>query len=133
MAKCLNVDCIKEVFSQEGKRQKKTCSDSCRQKVWQKNKQNKQFIKIPYEEWERLTTIENNTLKKVIEKTVTPVKDNLATSFKKSLELANEIYNDSERFFTITDIPLKKEFRVIEKGESGLDYSIAKREFLNNQ
>ena len=73
MAKCLNVDCSNEVVSQEGKRQKKTCSDSCRQKVWQKNKQDKQFIKIPYEEWERLTTIENELLKRVIDKTINGV------------------------------------------------------------
>ena len=126
MAKCLNVDCSNEVVSQEGKRQKKTCSDSCRQKVWQKNKQDKEFIKIPYEEWERLTNIENNILKKVIEKIDKP--------FKKSIELADEIYNGSDRFFTITDIPLKKEFRLREKDENVFEYGAAKSEWkLNNQ
>ena len=54
MAKCLNVDCNNEVVSQEGKRQKKTCSDSCRQKVWQNNKKDSKYVRVLRIEWEKL-------------------------------------------------------------------------------
>ena len=129
MAKCLNVDCSNEVVSQEGKREKKTCSDSCRQKVWQKNKQLQQFIKIPYEEWQRLTNTENELLKKAIEASTKPIRDKIYTELMPLIRITP----DSKKEFVV-DVPLNKEFRPIMKGEEGLQYTMAKREWkLNNQ
>ena len=129
MAKCLNVDCSNEVVSQEGKREKKTCSDSCRQKVWQKNKQLQQFIKIPYEEWQRLTNTENELLKKAIEASTKPIRDKIYTELMPLIRITPDFKKEF-----VVDVPLNKEFRPIMKGEEGLDYTMAKREWkLNNQ
>lgn len=65
MAKCK--ECNKEVKQSEGKKIKLFCSDSCRQKNWQKEKKSKKQMKcIPIEEWNdvearvnKLTAIEN--------------------------------------------------------------------------
>ena len=129
MAKCLNLDCSNEVISQEGKRAKKFCSNTCRQKSWQKNKQESKFIKIVYEEWKRLTDLENGLLKKAIEVTTIPIRDKMRTELMPLIRITPDFKKES-----VVNVPLNKEFRPIMKGESGLDYSIAKREWkLNNQ
>ena len=65
------------------------------------------------DDWLRVATIENDIIIKNIETVVKPI--------------ANKV--------EIASVPLlnKGEFRLIMKGEDGLDYSIAKRLFLNNQ
>ena len=114
MAKCLNVYCNNEVVSQEGKRQKKTCSDSCRQKVWQNNKKDSKYVRVLRIDWEKLIQ-------------GVPEKEWKNTKAASSVELSNEIILNQK-----SEVPLKKiiikegEFRSRREDEDVYDYGAAK-------
>ena len=111
MAKCLNPECNNKIISQLGKREKKTCSDSCRQKVWQRNKQESNFVKVSREEWESFV------------------------KFKKGIN------NQKQKEVLDTEVSVSHKqintngFRERMEGEGAIDYSQAKRSWHieNNQ
>lgn len=127
MAKCLNKGCDNEVVSQEGKRARRTCSDSCRQQLWQKNNTKKRFIKVPIEEWEKLmagSASEGTAFfNKAITVLATPVYDAEKTDMVKFDEAGQ--WQQSKK---------NEGFRPRKDSESGMEYRIAKEEWsLNNQ
>ena len=136
MAKCLNESCSNEVVNKEGKRARRTCSDSCRQKLWQKNNTKQRFIKVPIEEWEKLMAKSegNALLQKAIVAIVKPEKKEMAFT-----TVSDDAYDGKKGQVIALDefgqtLQAKKEFRPRRDDESGMDYRIAKSEWeLNNQ
>lgn len=125
MAKCLNEGCDNEVVSQEGKRARRTCSDSCRQQLWQRNNTKKRFIKVPIEEWEKLMAeSEGKALyRTAIVSSVATMYDAEKTDMVKFDEAGQ--WQQSKK---------NEEFRPRKDSESGMEYRIAKEEWkLNNQ
>ena len=113
MAKCLNEGCSNEVVNKEGKRARRTCSDSCRQKLWQKNNTKHRFIKVPIDEWELLMS------------------ERASASMPRLPEIRT-----TPPFFKeqVAQAALDKEFRTRRDDESGMDYRIATEEWrMNNQ
>ena len=127
MAKCLNVDCNNEVVSQEGKRQKKTCSDSCRQKVWQNNKKDSKYVRVLRIEWEKIVNERKNA-------PPLPLMGMIRNSPNGKEEVETEfIPLEIIPFFSKKDIK-EKEFRPRRDDESGMEYRIALEEWrINNQ
>lgn len=123
MAKCLNVDCNNEVVSQEGKRQKKTCSDSCRQKVWQNNKKDSKYVRVLRIEWEKIvqgiSERENKLINAARGRDESGINEDEIILTRKSDVLPKQV------IVKIKD----KEFRPRRDDESGMEYRIALEEW----
>lgn len=128
MAKCLNEGCSNEVVNKEGKRARRTCSDSCRQKLWQKNNTKQRFIKVPIDEWELLMSERvSASMSRLPETRTTPL------FFKEKEEGRRPTGNPEQKAF-LDGLMEEKIFRPRRDDESGMDYRIATEEWrMNNQ